>query len=63
MKSRTTKVILCALTFIATALSTAIGYGFMGSAELSFLMKFVCGFILIMPPLLVVQLIIMVYKK
>lgn len=63
MKNKMLKLILCISALLVSVLSAAIGYGFMSDSAASFSIKFLCGLIFIMTPLLVIQLIIMLYKK
>ena len=63
MKNKIWRVLLSIVTLIFSVLSTMIGYGFMISADISFLEKFGYGFVLMVTPVLVVQMIIQVFKK
>ena len=63
MKGKTWKLVLCILVFIFSALSTAIGYCLMGEITISLFVKLVYGIIFILNPLLVIQLIMILYKK
>lgn len=63
MKGRMLKLVICVWAIVFSALSAGLGYGFMRGSESSFFMKFACGFVFIMTPLLVVQMVIMLYTK
>lgn len=54
MKSKMLKLILCISALLVSVLSAAIGYGFMSDSAASFSIKFLCGLIFIMTPLLVI---------
>lgn len=63
MKNKGWKISLCVLTLTFSVLSSSIGYGFMGGADIDFSMKFLCGFIFMAVPLLVIQLLLLVWRK
>lgn len=63
MKTKKGKIILCIVTLVISILSAAIGYGFMGETNISFPIKFICGFIFIVTTLLVIQLVILLWRK
>lgn len=61
MKAKAFKLGLCALTVVFSMVAAALGYGLMGDAAMSFPVKLACGFVFIMVPLLVIQLVILVF--
>lgn len=63
MKFKTWKSVLCILVLAFGILSSAIGYGFLGGSTLPIFIKFLFGFILMINPALIVQLIIVIYCK
>lgn len=63
MKSKMWKVFVSILTFIFSILSAMIGYGFMIGADISFLEKFGYGFVFMVTPILVIQMVIQMFKK
>lgn len=63
MSNNRWKTALTVLVPVLSVLSSAIGYGFMGGANVSFAVKFTCGFILIVTPVFVVHLLILLWKK
>lgn len=61
MKSNKRKVFLYVLSILFSVLSSALGYGFMGGADISFAIKVMCGFIFISTPVLVMQLLLLTF--
>lgn len=63
MKKENWKIALSVLTLLISILSSSIGYGFMEGTDISFSTKFTCGMVFMATPLLVVQLLILLWKK
>ena len=63
MKSKMWKLFVSILTLIFSILSAMIGYGFMIGADIPFLEKFGYGFIFMVTPVLVIQMMIQMFKK
>lgn len=63
MKDKIFKIIVCIFALVFSGLSCAMGFGFMSSSEVAFLIRFLCGLCFMMSPLLVITLIILMFKK